>query len=134
MLFHKDIWMPENLKNEAKFLILNMKQVRLSKHITEWLNGATNESLDRFEKHEYTKADLGKALNIIKATLPVPFEIEADRNGISKFVCRVTINEATDMSVVIGFTNKQFTIRTAWLNSRFDLHTTLNESKYAKQR
>ena len=85
-----------------------------------------------------------KALKSIQKNKTKPFEIEVMYDNkkrdyiITKYVVRVSYDETRDVSFVIvpvlDRYSKKFRgrIKTAWLNDKEDIHSTLNVSKYAK--
>ena len=70
-----------------------------------------------------------EAIENAKAVNTKPFEIGTNNGLLSKFVIRTQYDARRDISIVFYCSIKQ--IWTAWLNDSNDLHTTLDESKYA---
>lgn len=132
MLYHNEVYMPEKVLAIVKNKMANMKTVRFSRHVQDWLNGTSGEDCLREKKHTYTKPELMKALSNILRTQPVPFEVEVQDGEVVKFVVRLGMNENQDISIAVGCQNG-YIIKTAWVNNKEDIHCTLDTSKYVKK-
>lgn len=144
LLLHKDIFCPEDIIEKVIALQRNIKFYKISNHLYE--RNCLKKKIDA--KHNYTIDDIVSLLYEIKMFPKKPIEVEIKKDDksnsfyISKFCIRADFNATTDMSIVLApiynkkdstfFTNKFF-IRTAWLNSKFDNHSSLDKTKYCSE-
>jgi carbonic anhydrase len=120
-LYHNDVYLPEEIAEAAKDLLEDPK-MHFSAHLKEHL-----EKPD--PKHLLTEDAIWKAVNNLKKSPCTPFEVETNRNKVTKAVYRTPYNKDTDISIVF----RKHTIVTAWLNRKDDTHSTLDTSKYEKE-
>lgn len=138
-LLHSDVYMP-------KFIL--SKALRLEEVISEYDN--TLHFINRYNdrtnyKHYMTQELMMRALKSIQENKNRPFEIEVkydnvkERYIVTKYVVRVSYDNDRDVSFAIvpiwDADTRSFKgrIKTAWLNSKEDIHYTLDSSKYIKK-
>jgi len=117
MLYHKNVYMPKGVKE------LEVKIVKF----------------DYISKHAALKA---KELGIDLSSCRIIFggdeivEIEMDEVGIiSKMVIRMVKDEEFDkVYVICADIQKGVVLKTVWLNHKSDNHSTLDISKYEKEK
>lgn len=111
-LYHADIWLPEVLTKQIKPLF----SLSYSVHARQ---AARN---DRY----------GEIVNLPRHYIPrisKTIELESDDNyNLIKVVARQYYNEWFDLILVVNVEAKL--VKTVWLNSRLDLHKTLDRTKY----
>lgn len=117
-LYHKDVFLPEEIAEAAKDM-LNDPAFHFSGHLKDHL-----EKPD--QKHLLTEDAVWRAINNLKKSPVTPFEVETNRNKVTKAVFRTTFDKDTDISIVI----RKHIVVTAWLNKKDDDHSTLDTSKY----
>lgn len=143
-LFHLEVFVPEGVFELVRKFQQNIKTVELSKHFEE-------QHVDTADyKHCLQKSKIMSAIESLKKTQVNPFEIELSKDyykfgpgwHVTKYVVRVSYDEYRDVTFVISFkidstTKKLDTthafIKTAWLNSKKDTHSTLDKSKYSTE-
>jgi hypothetical protein len=153
LLFHKDVFIPDEIKNKAIEIEKNLKSadMRLSNHVEEWCRiqeRYMNYQSDRHDySHGYTKAELRSVLDQIQDELPIPFEIQVNSFSndvwvVTKIVVRTWFNKHDDISVAIatdctgyGDSGSKYiaTIKTAWLNNMHDSHFSLDTIPYCNE-
>ena len=113
MLYHKDIYIPENIKEQ-----LPDKPIKLvySRHAEDARHN------DRYG--EVTKLSW---LNPAEAEV---IEVEVIGGKIIKVVYRLKMDDTLDQCVVVNV--PEGLVRTVWANRRNDNHKTLNKSKYER--
>ncbi len=119
-LYHKEKFLPDQLAEQA-VTIMQKTRFTASKHLKERVG------IDK--SHEFTIEKIYEAIENAKAVNTKPFEIGTNNGLLSKFVIRTQYDASRDISIVFYCSIKK--IWTAWLNDSNDLHTTLDESKYA---
>lgn len=124
-LLHKDIFMPQQVKDATKNMQKSLVANSFSSHLYDHL-------LNKDRKHNYTEEDINKAVEKMTKNPIEPFEVklvEANwgKLRIVKYCVRMNLNDTTDIVIVIG--NKQNVV-TAWLNNKNDTHRTLDRNKY----
>lgn len=124
-LYHKDIYLPNNLFSPAKQLIKSVdtgSAYAISGHVYDSLTGRGNGW-----SHQLDYVPFVRAFNQIKNEVDLDiFEIETRNGVVSKCVARTTYDPDTDISFVI----RHGKIITAWLNMKEDQHYTLDWEKY----
>lgn len=120
---------------------------KLSNHLEKHLE-FSNVGLDR--SHYYTKEDVISKIDSIKGNSYNVFEIEVEQDTklykssdwvVTKFCLRIPFDDNMDLCVSIRpkydgsiyFDRFNFLVVTAWINSRYDSHLTLDKSKYCSQ-
>ena len=130
-LYHNEVYMPDDYVDDAHIMMRRAHRAKPSRHVIEWLNGTGSSNSLRLKKHNYTLRDLKEALMHITRTLPDPFEIGVEDEEVIKYAVRMHLNAIDDITLVI---DKNNVIRTAWLNKRDDVHSTLDANKYVQRR
>lgn len=108
MLYHYKIGLP-------KLRLRGLLKLKYGPHA---LRAAQND--------RYGAIKLPLSLDIAKELL---VEIEVLNNAVQKLVYRIPYSNSHDICIVVqpnGF------VRTVWLNSRHDMHVTLDTRKYSK--
>lgn len=138
-LYHVEKYMTEEMIETAKQFQSSIKTVSFSAHFK-------NQCKDKNDyKHYLDEFKIKKIITNIKNNPITPFEIEMtyDSKGrayLTKYVVRTSYDDTRDVSIVFGVYFNQVTkeldstrvfIRTAWLNNKTDIHTTLDLSKYS---
>lgn len=118
MLFHRSIYWHDSF--DAQSLILIKSVERLSNHLWEHIE------LSKKARYDIDVAKLFLIIKSIDESNCHPFEVEVENGVVTKCVIRVKYDDRNDISIVArdGF------IQTCFLNSKYDLHTTLNKSRY----
>jgi hypothetical protein len=140
-LFHAEVFVPKGVYEQVHNLQKNIETVELSKHFQE-------QHVDTSDyKHCLQKTKIMSAIDSLKKTQVNPFEIELSKDyrqlgpgwHVTKYVVRVSYDNTRDVTFVIALkkddkTNKldykKAFIKTAWLNDKYDVHSTLDKSKY----
>ena len=137
-LLHSKVYMPKFILNKTLYLEGIISEYDNTLHFFSKYNDENDV------KHYMPKEKMTKALKSIQKNKTKPFEIEVMYDNkkrdyiITKYVVRVSYDETRDVSFVIvpvlDRYSKKFRgrIKTAWLNDKEDIHSTLNVSKYAK--
>ena len=137
-LLHIEVFMPKYILNKALHLEEIVSEYDNTKHFIERYNDRNNY------KHYMTHELMTKALKSIQTNKTRPFEVEIKYDNkkqdyiVTKYVVRVSYDDTRDVSFAIvpifDMTTKTFKgrIKTAWLNSKDDIHYTLDDSKYVK--
>lgn len=135
-LFHSEVFVPEFAHDKVCNLQKNIVTFELSKHFEE-------QHVDTKDyKHCLNKDKIMSAISSLKTTQVAPFEIEISKDynilgpgwHVTKYVVRVSYDEKRDVTFVIAVRQDNITnafIKTAWLNQKDDIHSTLNKSKYS---
>ena len=125
-LYHKDIYLPQDLINQAIHQQQNTTNFVFTKHLIERI-----ECKDR-SHNSVTAEKVWNVLSKLKEKPIIPFEIETENfNGkekVTKYVVRDICNIFEDISVVIRGNR----VITAYINDSTDEHFTLDSSKYSK--
>ena len=147
LLFHKDVFMPEGVRDVVRVLQRQMKNHTLSAHFREHLQQHAYE--DR--SHKYLEDIVDECLKDINSQAQNPFEVELSKgyyefgvNGwvVTKYCVRVPYDCDADLVIVIrpGWNKEKHDydaniniVVTAWLNESSDSHRTLDESKYCSE-
>lgn len=150
LLFHKDVFMPQEAKNTSVVLNQAMTNYFLSKHFEEHLNNQASE--DR--SHTYFRNVVINSLNEMcyqPKKILEPFEVEYSKDFhffgkpgwfVTKYCVRVPYGVNDDLVIVIrpqwdkfrqSYDVDKNMIVTAWLNHKEDSHTTLDASKYCDE-
>lgn len=150
VLFHKDVFMPQDAKNSSVVLNQAMNDYFLSKHFEEHLNNQASE--DR--SHTYFRNIVLNCLNEMcsyRKKVLEPFEVEYSKDFhffgklgwfVTKYCVRVPYGLNDDLVVVIrpqwdkirhAYDIDKNLIVTAWINHKNDAHSTLDASKYCSQ-
>jgi len=125
--------MPDEIKNKAKYIQKKITKVVHSKHFEGQC------ILDEDYKHYLDAEKVDNIILNLKNNPVEPFEVNItkvnNKFDITKLVIRTSYDEDRDISIVfIPRLNhdKTFTafIKTAWLNSNTDIHSTLDKTKY----
>lgn len=126
-LYHKDVYMPEELLAQAKQLIRTVDATSpysISRHVYESLTGKTEGW-----SHQLNYVPFVRAFNNIKKDIDLDiFEIETTNDVVTKCVARTSYSHIYDISFVV----RSGIIVTAWKNRKGDAHYTLDISKYEK--
>lgn len=150
LLFHKDVFCPQEAKSMAIMLNQAMTNYFLSNHFEEHLNNQDNE--DRSHKYfrNYVLNTLNEMCSRYKKVLE-PFEIEYSkdfhffgRSGwfVTKYCVRVPYSVNDDLVIVIRpqwnkisntYDFDKNMIVTAWINHNKDNHKTLDASRYCSE-
>lgn len=75
MLYHNEVYMPENVLAASKRAMSKMTSVSISRHVRNWLNGSDNDL--RQAKHTYTMKALTKAFSIIRKKLRLRLKLKS---------------------------------------------------------
>lgn len=138
-LLHIEVFMPKYILNRALHLEEIVSEYDNTQHFIDRYNDRTNY------KHYMTQELMTKALKSIQTNKTRPFEVEIKYDNkkqdyiVTKYVVRVSYDDTRDVSFAImpifDMTTKTFKgrIKTAWLNSKEDIHHTLDDSKYVKR-
>ena len=146
ILFHSDVFMLDDAKNQVVSLQRKMKSYFLSKHFQEHLDNQNQE--DR--SHTYFK---NFVLNILNEQvsdyyrLYPAFEVEYSKDYhffkksgwfVTKFCIRVPYKQDEDIAFVFRPMYKDgevvdFMVVTAWINHKNDNHKTLDTTKYCSK-
>lgn len=150
LLFHKDVFMPEDASKVAIQLNQKMTGYFLSNHFEEHLNNQDTE--DR--SHKYFRNAVLNCLNEMCSKdrrMLIPFEVELSKDyhffGVSgwfvtKYCVRIPYDLKSDLVVVIrpqwnkekkAFDLSNNMVVTAWINHKDDAHFTLDDSKYCSK-
>lgn len=119
MLYHREVFWKDNFDKESLFLIRTAK-------------GYSFHMLQHFDnvdyKHNIERIVLTNIVRRLQKTEDIkPYEVEVENGKVVKCVVRVSYNKDKDVSIVFRFGK----VITAWLNSKEDIHNTLDASKYA---
>lgn len=137
-LLHSKVYMPKFILSKTLYLEGIISEYDNTLHFFSKYNDKDDI------KHYMSKEKMTKALKSIQKNKTKPFEIEVMYDNrkkdyiITKYVVRVSYDDTRDVSFVIvpvlDKYSKKFRgrIKTAWLNDKEDVHSTLNVSKYAK--
>ena len=132
-LYHIEVYMPKKLIERVNQLKKSIEDYRYSYHLRTQME-------DENDKKHYIKdeRDLVEALNRLEDEQYLPFEVETFENGgtfeVTKFVVRVPYDDERDITIVVAPRGNDIGfIKTAWLNYKTDVHSTLDESRYEKK-
>ena len=119
-LYHKDVFWLDSFNAKSLVLIKSVK--RLSNHLWEHIDKHTQI------RYNIDVAKLYLILNSINESNCYPFEVETTDDIVTKCVIRCEYDESRDISIVVrnGF------IVTCFLNNKWDVHDSLDRSKYEK--
>ena len=138
-LLHRDVFMPAAILNKALYLEGIVSEYDNTLHFINRYNDRNNY------KHYMTQELMLKALKSIQENKTRPFEVEIKYDNVkhnyivTKYVVRVSYDNTRDVSFAIipifDIDTHTFKgrIKTAWLNSKEDIHYTLDDSKYIKK-
>ena len=125
-LYHKDIYLPQDLIDQAIHQQQNTINFAFTKHLIERI-----ECKDR-SHNSVTAEKVWTVLSKLKENPIVPFEVETEIHNqvekVTKYVVRDRCSIFEDISIVIRG-NK---VITAYINDSMDEHFTLDCSKYSK--
>lgn len=125
-LYHKDVYLPQNLINQVIHQQQNTINFAFTKHLIERI-----DCKDR-SHNSVTAEKIWNVLSKLKEKPIIPFEVETENhNGkekVTKYVIRDRCTVFEDISIVIRG-NK---VITAYINDSADEHFTLDSSKYSK--
>lgn len=134
-LFHEEVFIPSVALKEVMSLQKNIETIELSRHFEE-------QHVDTADyKHCLQKTKIMSAVMSLTKEQVSPFEVELSKDyhifgpgwHVTKYVVRMSYDENRDVTFVIAVkhTNKTSAfIKTAWLNNKSDVHTTLDLTKY----
>ena len=144
-LFHKDVFIPNNVQEIVKNYQEKFTGYRLSNHLKEHMKGYDDRS------HDYLEEALIKCLDTIQQCSQEAFEVELSKDYryfgksgwiVTKYCIRIPYCNTQDLVVSIRpffdqqtkrFDFSKNLIVTAWLNDKNDSHSTLDASKYCSQ-
>ena len=146
ILFHKDVFIPEDAKNQVVSLQRKMKSYFLSSHFKNHLDNQDKE--DR--SHTYFKNFVINILNEQASNnykVYSAFEVEYSKDYhmfkksgwfVTKFCIRVPYKQDEDIAFVFRPMYKNgeitnFMVVTAWINHNKDNHATLDTTKYCSK-
>lgn len=138
-LFHKDVFLPEGINEVCKKLQTNLTSYFYSRHFKEHLDNQLVEN----RSHLYLKDVVTKCLDSIKTTPREVFEVELSKLEdcwkVTKYCCRIPYDSTQDLVVAIrpqynynGVVVNNMIV-TAWMNHKYDHHTTLDTTKYCSE-
>lgn len=129
-LYHIEVYMPQEYIDSSLSSQRTLGTYKFSYHLKKRLFG------DRDYKHALNNKALVQCINNLRSSPTVPFEIEVDDGEIVKLVVRVPYTEENDVSIAIQLNSSYGCplIKTAWLNDRNDIHTTLDTTKYIQNK
>lgn len=140
-LYHKDVYMPENLMSLARRFLSNLKisEIKLTSHILNSINNNRDGI-----SHEYTEDDIYGAILKAKRNFETVniFELgfkEIDKSDggkglvLEKVCFRVSLDTDYDIAVVLAKNGLNVSVKTAWINNKNDNHTVgFNTERYYK--
>ena len=150
LLLHKDVFLPDDIKQKVIALEQKMHFYKISGHLYEHLNNQDTE--DR--SHTYFKnAVLNYLREMCSSSRPIvePFQVEISKDFgyfgkkgwfVTKYCIRLPFRQNEDLVIVIRpkwdkrkstYDLWNFLIVTAWINHKDDSHTTLDASKYCTE-
>jgi len=139
LLFHKDIFIPEGIKEVCKQLQKDLTSYTYSKHFREHLENQKREN----RSHLYLEDVVRECVNSLKERPRQVFEVELTEEKsyswkVTKYCCRIPYDDKQDLVVAIrpvyfNDTVVENKIVTAWMNQHDDSHYTLDESKYCSR-
>lgn len=115
MLYHKDLGFPKSLKLTDIYLLA----LDYSAH-----------SKKEAERDRYGKIKLPSSVNV-KVSQIIEVETFDNRNPF-KILVRLDYSSEYDICMAIIIDKGRNFVKTLWLNSKEDIHITLDESKYTK--
>lgn len=129
-LYHIEVYMPQEYIDSSLSSQRALGTYRFSYHLKKRLFG------DRDYKHALNNKVLVQCINSLRLSPIVPFEIEVDDGEVVKLVVRVPYTEENDVSIAIQLNSSNGCplIKTAWLNDKNDVHTTLDTTKYVQNK
>lgn len=114
----------QNYKNGLYHIALGIPTIRLpNKQITLRY---TKHALESAQMDQYGDIKLPRSIN---PSLCQVVEVEMQNNMAVKLLLRMPYNLAYDLCMVI---NPDGSVRTVWLNSKRDKHSTLRAEKYVQ--
>lgn len=134
-LFHEEVFIPSIALTEVALLQKNIATVELSKHFEA-------QHVDTSDyKHCLQKTKIISAVMSLTKKQVSPFEVKLSKDyyvlgpgwHVTKYVVRMFYDSTRDVTFVIAVEPKNKTlafIKTAWLNDKSDVHTTLDSTKY----
>ena len=142
MLLHKDVFLPNQFKEDCKKLQQGLGDYIYSRHMIEHLTDLTPDRSHRYFNGDITEKDIDKLIESLATTQREVFEVEITKgsNGfyVTKYCCRIPFNNDQDFVVAIrprylvgGILSM---VVTGWLNHKDDAHYTLDESKYVSEK
>ena len=147
LLFHSDLFLPDEFRQKVIALEQKMRYYLISKHLQEHLDS----QMDEDNSHRYFKNAVINRLNEMCSDdrqIIYPFEVEASkdfsffgRHGwfITKYCIRFPFKQNEDLVIVVrpkwdrqkgDYDYFKFLIATAWINKKSDFHMTLDRDKY----
>lgn len=129
-LYHIEVYMPQEYIDSSLSSQRTLGTYKFSYHLKKRLFG------DRDDKHALNNKALAQCINNLRSSPTIPFEIEVDDGEVVKFVVRVPYTEDNDVSIAIQLNSSYGypLIKTAWLNDKSDIHTTLDTTKYVQNK
>lgn len=138
MLLHKDLGVPQEVKEKSLMLLQKVEKIDLSKHFLE------QHCNQNDKKHFIDEQKLIKIIKDLKTNPVEPFEYEVFEiynrftkklhYRVEKIVVRTSYDDKRDISIAILFKkqeNKLISfVKTAWVNNKDDIHITLDTTKY----
>lgn len=143
MLLHKDVFLPNQFKEDCKKLQRKLSNYFYSRHMEEHLTDLTPDRSHRYFNGDITREDINKLIESLSSTQREVFEVEITKgaNGfyVTKYCCRIPFNNDQDFVVAIRPRyekggNILSMVVTGWLNHQEDAHYTLDESKYVSEK
>ena len=140
-LFHKDVFMPEGIREKSEFLQKSNSGFVFSRHFIERCSAREDRS------HDYFLSEVARCLETLASRPREAFEVEFGKDyhyfgepgwHILKICVRIPYGANQDVCVALspnyreGKPSELF-VRTAWLNSAEDSHYTLDRSKYCDE-
>lgn len=141
-LFHKDVYLPEWLRKQCLDGQKTITGFKLSRHVI----GHCESREDR--SHDYTLEGVMKCLETLKSNPRDPFEVEFGKDRrlfgdygwfVAKQCVRIPYGDGSqDLCVALspnyreGNPSEMF-VKTAWLNSNSDGHSTLASASYVTE-
>lgn len=123
-LYHAEVFFEDWFKEVAVDLFNNNYSNHLRNHFT-YDNGKTCYGIS-----EYTlDTIIDELINGNKEFYLYEVEVEMSC-FMTKCVVRTSYNDNFDVSIVFGFYDNDYVVKTAWLNSKDDTHRKLDKSKY----
>jgi len=114
MLYHKDVYLPEKIKNIGEVEC----QPKLTRHAQRAANSDRYGRINLPEKIKFSASDI------------VEVELWENCQDI-KFLVRLPYDKNNDICAVVLFTPRETILKTLWLNRKIDKHSTLDKSRYS---
>ena len=125
-LYHKDIYLPQDLINQSIYQQQNTINFVFTKHLIERI-----ESKDH--SHNLVTAEkVWNVLSKLKENPIIPFEVETENHNGKEKVTKYVIRDKCSMFEDIAIVIRKNRVITAYINDSNDKHFTLDLSKYSK--